>query len=291
VGKIEIEPGPVSTMKNKFFTALSAALLLLPNPRGMAAEKSDPSAELKDLVEKIQTKLKEGKKSDKDLADELKEFDTLLLKHKDEKTDEVARILLMKAQLYFEVFDNTEKGVELVKQMKRDFADTESGKSADQILESIQRQEQVKKTQRTLVAGAKFPDFSEKDVAGKPLSVANYQGKVVLVDFWATWCVPCREEMPSMERLYRRYGDRGLTILAVSVDRGGPATVAAFVKMLRLTYRIGLDPRMEVAEQYRVRALPSSFLVDRQGNVAGIAVGPRDWDSRAARAVVETLLK
>src|SRR6266496_4993356 len=162
-------------MKANLFAVLSAALLLAATPRGNAAEKSDASAELKDLVTKIQTKLKDGKNNDKDLADELKEFDTLLAKHKDEKTDEVAQILLMKAQLYFEVFDNTEKGVELVKQMKRDFADTKSGQNADQILESVQKQEQSKKVQRTLVAGAKFPDFSEKDVAGKRLSVANYQ--------------------------------------------------------------------------------------------------------------------
>jgi cytochrome c biogenesis protein CcmG, thiol:disulfide interchange protein DsbE len=134
-------------------------------------------------------------------------------------------------------------------------------------------------------------DFTVPQLNSQQLRLSDFKGRVVFLNFWATWCVPCREEMPSMERLYRRYGDRGLTILAVSVDMGGPATVAAFVKMLRLTYTIGLDPRMEVAEQYRVRALPSSFLVDRQGNVAGIAVGPRDWDSPAARAVVETLLR
>lgn len=134
-------------------------------------------------------------------------------------------------------------------------------------------------------------DFTVPQLSSQQLRLSDFRGRVVFLNFWATWCVPCREEMPSMERLYRRYGGRGLTILAVSVDRGGPATVAAFVKMLRLTYPIGLDPRMEVAEQYRVRALPSSFLVDRHGDVAGIAVGPRDWDNPAARAVVETLLK
>ena len=134
-------------------------------------------------------------------------------------------------------------------------------------------------------------DFTAPGLNSQPLRLSDFKGRVVFLNFWATWCGPCREEMPSMERLYRRYGDRGLTILAISVDRAGPATVAAFVKMLRLTYPIGLDPKMEIAEQYRVRALPSSFLIDRQGAVAGIAVGPRDWDSLAGRAVVETLLK
>jgi cytochrome c biogenesis protein CcmG, thiol:disulfide interchange protein DsbE len=134
-------------------------------------------------------------------------------------------------------------------------------------------------------------DFTVPQLNSQQVRLSDFKGRVVFLNFWATWCVPCREEMPSMERLYRRYRDRGLTILAVSVDRGGPATVAAFVKMLRLTYPIGLDPKMEVAERYRVLALPSSFLIDREGNVTGSAVGPRDWDSPAARAVVETLLK
>ena len=132
--------------------------------------------------------------------------------------------------------------------------------------------------------------FSAPQLDSQQLRLSDFKGRVVFLNFWATWCVPCREEMPSMERLYQRYGARGLTIVAMSVDSGGPATVAAFVKMLRLTYLIGLDPKMVVAEQYRVRALPSSFLIDRHGNLAGIAVGARDWDSPAARAVVETLL-
>ncbi len=93
-----------------------------------------------------------------------------------------------------------------------------------------------------------------------------------------------------MERLYRRYKEQGLTVLTISVDTGGPATVAAFVKELRLTFPIGLDPRLEVAGRSKIWALPSSFLIDRQGNTAAIANGPRNWDSRAALAAIETLL-
>jgi len=83
------------------------------------------------------------------------------------------------------VLDNTDKGVELVQQVKRDFPETKQGKNADEVLKSFKQQEESKKVQRALVAGSKFPDFDEKDVAGKPLSVANYKGKVVLIDFWA----------------------------------------------------------------------------------------------------------
>lgn len=94
-----------------------------------------------------------------------------------------------------------------------------------------------------------------------------------------------------MERLYRRYKPKGLEILAISIDTRQAAVVERFVKALKLTYPIGLDPKWDVAEKYTVRALPSSFLIDRKGSVAAIALGPRDWDAPAAHAVIESLLK
>lgn len=134
-------------------------------------------------------------------------------------------------------------------------------------------------------------DFTVASLTKSPLRLSDFKGKVVFLNFWATWCPPCKEEMPSMERLYRRYKDKGFTILAVSIDSGGPAPVAAFVKMFGLTFPIALDPKLSVANQYAVRGLPSTFLIDRKGTVAAVAIGPRDWDNKAARAAIETLLK
>ena len=134
-------------------------------------------------------------------------------------------------------------------------------------------------------------DFTAPGLNSQPLRLSDFKGRVVFLNFWATWCLPCKEEMPSMERLYRRYKERRLTVLAVSVDTGGSAPVAAFVKELRLTFPIGLDPRLEVAGRYKIWALPSSFLIDRQGNTAAIVNGPRNWDSPPAHTVIETLLK
>jgi len=174
-------------MKIKLLVVLSAASLLLSSPCASGAEKSEAATELKALISKVQTGMREGKKTEAALADELKEFDALLAKHKEEKTDDVANILNMKAMLYLQVFDNEEKGIELIKELKRDFPQTQAGKRADDMLESIKHQAEGKKIQRSLKAGTKFPDFNEKDVAGKPLSIANYKGKVVLIEFWATW--------------------------------------------------------------------------------------------------------
>jgi peroxiredoxin len=134
------------------------------------------------------------------------------------------------------------------------------------------------------------PDFTVPSLAAGPLHLADFRERVVLLNFWATWCPPCREEMPSMERLYQRYRERGFTILALSVDRN-VATVPGFVEGFRLTFPIGLDPEAAVANVYRMRALPTTIVIDRAGQVVAGAAGARDWDSPAAHAVVETLLR
>ena len=132
-------------------------------------------------------------------------------------------------------------------------------------------------------------DFAVPGLTSHTLKLSDFQGRVRLVNFWATWCPPCKEEMPSMERLYQRYKDRGFTILAISID-ANTAAVAPFVRSFKLTFPIGLDPKLVAANDYTVRALPSSFLIDRQGNIVAVAMGPRDWDGTAAHAVIEALL-
>ena len=135
------------------------------------------------------------------------------------------------------------------------------------------------------------PVFSVSTPGGPSIRLSDYRGNVVFLNFWATWCPPCREEMPAMERLYRRYKDRGLVVLAVSVDAEGAAVVTPFVAEQQLSYPIGLDPKMAVAGTYGVRGLPSSFFVDQQGRLVASAVGPREWDSKDADALVESLLR
>jgi peroxiredoxin len=255
----------------------------------MAAEKSDAADELKDLVTKIQTKLKDGKKSEKDLADELKEFDTLLTKHKDEKSDDVAQILLMEAMLYLQVFENTEKGVELVKQLKRDFPDTKPGQSADQILESIQKQAQATKIQRDLVEGAKFPDFDEKDLAGKPLSVANHKGKVVLVDFWATWCGPCVAELPNVLKAYEKHHDKGFEIIGISLDQD-ETKLNNFIKQKNMTWQHFFDGKgwgNKLAAKYGVSSIPATYLLDGEGKIIGKNLRGEALEAAVAKALAK----
>ena len=132
-------------------------------------------------------------------------------------------------------------------------------------------------------------DFTLATPGGTSFRLSEHRGKAVLVNFWATWCPPCREEMPAMERLYQQYRDR-LVLVAVSLDTD-PKVVAPFVREQKLTFPIALDPQAEVANKYGVRALPSSFVVDRRGTMAALALGPREWDNAAAKSLVEALTR
>jgi thiol-disulfide isomerase/thioredoxin len=134
------------------------------------------------------------------------------------------------------------------------------------------------------------PPASFTDAEGKTLSLRDFAGKLVLVNLWATWCAPCRREMPSLERLQTRLGDK-ITILAISEDRGGSKAVAPFVTKLGLrAVKIYLDPESAVSGAFKVDGLPTSFLIDRQGRVLGRVEGQAEWDSPKMLAIIDPLL-
>ena len=133
-------------------------------------------------------------------------------------------------------------------------------------------------------------DFTLATPDGGRFRLRDQRGRVVFINFWATWCPPCREEMPAMERLYQQHRDTGFVMVAVSADTNAK-TVPAFVKEQKLTFSIALDPQLEVANVYGVRALPSSFIVDKNGELVALALGPRAWDADAAHSLVEGLVK
>lgn len=134
------------------------------------------------------------------------------------------------------------------------------------------------------------PGFTLQNLAAENVSLSDYQGKVVLLNFWATWCMPCRQEMPSMERLWQQYRDQGLIILAVSTDEGGPGRVKSFVKRLKITFPIALDPDARASDLYQVSGLPVSYLIDQQGRIVRKITGSEDWMSEKPIALIEGLL-
>jgi thiol-disulfide isomerase/thioredoxin len=139
-------------------------------------------------------------------------------------------------------------------------------------------------------SGGAPPRLMLKDMAGKEHDLAQYRGKVVLVNFWATWCEPCRAEMPSMEALRQRYADAPFVVLAVNVDEP-EQRIRAFLQRMPLTFQILLDPGMHATREWNARILPASFLVGRDGRIRYSARGDVNWTGEAVMRVVADLLK
>jgi peroxiredoxin len=140
--------------------------------------------------------------------------------------------------------------------------------------------------------GAKAPDFKVINLGtGDSVSLReHYEGSVTLVNIWATWCVPCRVEMPAMERVYRDLAPRGFKIAAISIDEGSPQDVSAFVQDLGLTFDVLQDRSTAIQQTYQTTGVPESFLINRQGVIVKRIIGAHDWASPVNRALVERLL-
>jgi thiol-disulfide isomerase/thioredoxin len=133
------------------------------------------------------------------------------------------------------------------------------------------------------------PDFSLPDPSGKKGALKDFRGKLVLLNFWATWCLPCREEMPAMERLYQQYKNKGFTILAVDV-KDSRKDALAFLKELKITYPVMLDPDGEVGLLYGAWGLPATYLIGPKGEGLARMWGPAAWDSPGAKQLIQDLL-
>lgn len=140
--------------------------------------------------------------------------------------------------------------------------------------------------------GSHAPDFKAIDLAtGDSVSLRErYRGAVTLVNVWATWCLPCRVEMPSMERVYQALAPRGFKIAAVSIDEGSPQEVQAFGQELGLSFDLLQDRSTAVQEIYQTTGVPESFLLNRDGVIVKRIIGPQDWNSGVNRALIERLL-
>jgi peroxiredoxin len=140
--------------------------------------------------------------------------------------------------------------------------------------------------------GQRGPAFRLRTFPGDGhASLDDFAPNLVVLNFWATWCTPCNDEMPTLQTLWRQFQARGLVVLGVSVDRGAPrGLLDPYVTHHDLTFPILLDPDMKTARAWRVTSLPATFIVRPGGQVAGVAAGARDWHSEEMRALLETLL-
>ena len=134
------------------------------------------------------------------------------------------------------------------------------------------------------------PDFAVPDLSGQAVRLSALRGKVVLLNLWTTWCPPCREEMPSMQRLYERLRNRDFQLLAVSQDEDGKQVVEPFVKEMHLSFPVLVDPDHQVGDRYGVWGYPETFVIDRTGHVVERVIGPRDWSAPEQVASLEALI-
>ena len=139
---------------------------------------------------------------------------------------------------------------------------------------------------------SKAPDYEVVDLAsGDTVSLNDrYEGQVRLINIWATWCAPCREEMPAMEALYKDFQGRGFKIAAVSIDEGGEAGIKAFAQELGLTFDVLHDRTGAIQGVYQTTGVPESFLLDREGKIVRRLIGSHDWNSPANRDLIDRLL-
>ena len=135
------------------------------------------------------------------------------------------------------------------------------------------------------------PGFTLNDMDGESYALHDFRGKVVLINFWATWCPPCRKEMPALEALYKKLGDESFAVLAVN-QWEDPDHVFAYTGELNVfpTFPILFDPESAISEKYRVKGLPTSFLIDKKGRLAYRAIGGRDFDHAEVEQLIRELL-
>ena len=138
--------------------------------------------------------------------------------------------------------------------------------------------------------GYRPPNFTLQDLQGRTVELGSFRGKVVFINFWATWCEPCRAEMPAMEKLYQDFKDRDFVMLAISGDLGGKEDVKPFLEEFKFTFPILLDPDLKIHDLYGVRGIPTTFLIDKKGTVAQKMLGARDWNQKEARDLINKLI-
>jgi len=277
-------------MNYRIFFLFLSLLLAFSLTTKAAAQTNDFNTQLKNVADKIRAKTVAWKTPEADLAPELKELDAIYAQHQGGNAEDLASVLMLKATVYWSVVDESEKGIAVVRQIKKDYPNTSVGRDADRIISSIQQHEEGRKIRRALADGTKFPDFAEKDLQGNPLSVAKYKGKLVLVDFWATWCGPCVGELPSVIKAYNKHHADGFEIIGISLDMD-EQKLKSFLKTKEIPWAQYFDGKgwqNKLAAKYGIGSVPATFLLDRQGKIIGQDLRGEALEEALTKALTNT---
>jgi thiol-disulfide isomerase/thioredoxin len=260
-------------------------------PAPAPGAKVDFAPELARVTAELKQKFDAGKTNAADLAENLKAINDLIVKHgQDGSREQLARLYLLDAHIYADGLKDTGRARAIWTKVAHDFAGTLAAKGAALSLSRLAAQaaaEPDPSVPEGLEVGQKFPGFSETDVEGKPLSLAALRGKVTMIDFWATWCGPCRAEMPNVIATYRQYHAQGFEIVGVSLDQNRDALVS-FTQAQGMAwpqYFDGQGWQNKLSTQYGVHGIPMDYLLDRHGVILGKSLRGQALQDAVARAL------
>jgi thiol-disulfide isomerase/thioredoxin len=272
---------------NRSVATLAVAFLAFLAPNIPAQSTNSIMEQIQPIVEKIQAKYGSGIKTEADFANDLKQIDMLLAQQNGAKTEDAAEVIYAKAMIYAQMFGDFDKATDLIKKIKSDYPATHPGQDADKILDEIAKRAESKQIQTNLIAGKTLPGFSETDLDGKPLASASFKGKVLLIDFWATWCPPCRAELPNVIAIYKKYHPQGFEIIGVSLD-SDKDKLTSFIKEQDLAWPQYFDGQgwsNKLAAKYGVEAIPYTILVDGNGKIIGTELRGDDLEAAVSKAL------
>jgi len=244
----------------------------------------------KNLQTKIQDDIKNGRRStEKELAPEVRALDALLAAHKGVKNDALAQVAMAKGILSFDCGEE-DLGNQLLKQLIKDYPGTFTAQDAAAFIKSEKGAAnyvaEFNAIRRQMV-GQTVPDFQVNDIDGLPHSAVNYRGKVVLLDFWSTACVPCIVEMPNVQKVYAKYQGQGFEVLGVDEDNdmNDKVKLTAFLKTHNMSWSECYGGDSLISQKFHIMPLPANYLVDRDGTIIGMDLLGKDLDVAVAKAV------